>query len=245
MTTATHLRDRVMHGDLIHRTVNGVNYSLWKQAGEFVMVKQGGGANPPHQLLVEATNAQRLQAHWDGFCGVERAPDPIIPMPAAAPASAPRKVIPQREFRDEKGRVVYVPVKHERIIRWAPGAGCGKLWSNQQWRDADLLGTGDGIALIEYEMPNGRTYLIEIGWDMEQERPTEVVAYEHFDHEWSPDLKEYRPVSYTIKHQLAHMRNISRRAIPKRWQSLFPQPHTCPPPEKSGPVFLESHNTCP
>ena len=61
--------NRVLAGEMITSTqcknYSGMlDFSLWNNGKEFVMVAQGGES---HALSVAHTNAERLWAHWEGF----------------------------------------------------------------------------------------------------------------------------------------------------------------------------------
>lgn len=71
--TPQELHNTVMAHALVTRTINGIGHSLWLQAGEFVMTRQGGASNKRHQLCADETGPARLAAHWEGFCSTAAA----------------------------------------------------------------------------------------------------------------------------------------------------------------------------
>ena len=74
----------------------------------------------------------------------------------------------------------------------------GRVWANQGKRDAYVIAVADGRALIEYEMPAGRTFL----WDV-------------------PDTARFRDLANNIG--VEHMRNVSASNPPKRWRDVIGQ----------------------
>ena len=104
-----------------------------------------------------------------------------------------------------------VPVRVDREAR------ATKIWVNQQWRDYSVLGVIGDRALIEYEMPNGRHYLLEISWDAAADRPLQIVADERPVYDYSG--RTYRPVAFERTLRLAARKNISRAKIPSRWRA--------------------------
>lgn len=74
----------------------------------------------------------------------------------------------------------------------------GRVWANQGKRDAYVIAVADGRALIEYEMPAGRTFL----WDV-------------------PDTARFRDLANNIG--VEHVRNVSASNPPKRWRDVIGQ----------------------
>lgn len=90
MTNATDLFAAVNAGQMITRkSPNGADNSLYLQGGQYVMVKQG--SHNTHSLAADCTSAERLFAHWNGFCGVaEPREQRVIPERTAAQREADR-----------------------------------------------------------------------------------------------------------------------------------------------------------
>lgn len=73
----------------------------------------------------------------------------------------------------------------------------GRLWANQGYRDAEVLGVVDGRALVAYEMPAGRVFL----WDV-------------------PASTTWRAMGGDRDGAIG-IRNVSANNPPKRWAAVL------------------------
>ena len=121
-------------------------------------------------------------------------------------------------FREVEGRLLRIKVDQE--------VGYRGIWRNQAWRWYEPLAhQGDGIdarALIEYEMPNGKAYLLEVEWDLVLGQPRQAIVEEGV---------RYKPINlvsgksepeyYEVVKRLTFCKNISRTRMPPHWATLL------------------------
>jgi hypothetical protein len=81
-------------------------------------------------------------------------------------------------------------------------ASRGRVWANQAKRAAVVLGIADGLALIEYEMPAGRTFL----WEVPADATWRQLSDPDNDGRYIGALR---------------IRNIQAKRAPKRWHGVL------------------------